>query len=238
MSHFEQFPEYVPAAERKARAAKELVGLRKSRPDAAPVKIQGTAIAKTWWGKAWNKNLEIYADHNNRIARGRTYVRQGAVLDLQIVQGTAKALVQGSGRKPYEVLITIAPMPEEQWAEVLRYCEGQMNSMEELLEGQFPKKLGEIFTLKGRGLFPTKWEISFDCDCYDLAYMCKHVTAALYGIGARFDENPILFFHLRAIDVDVLVKQSVEQKMQRMLENAENRTTRVLDEEEARDLFF
>ncbi|CAM4014540.1 hypothetical protein [Alkalicoccus chagannorensis] len=238
MSFFDDYPTYVSAEERQARARQALANLRKSSPHAAPVEIAGQTIATTWWGKAWNKNLEMYADHSNRISRGRTYVRQGAVIDLQIGDGAVKALVQGSGRKPYEVVVAIDPMPEATWQRLLHYCEGQLNSMEELLEGRFPKELRELFALRGEGLFPTSREIHFDCSCYDIADMCKHVTAALCGIGARFDEDPMLFFRLRDIDVDVLIKESVEQKMARMLENAEKKTSRVIDEDEAWDLFF
>ena len=79
---FYGFPKYVPVAEKKAKAEKQLKQLKKKNPDIKPVIIEGHAIAKTWWGKAWNENLERYADYSNRIGRGRSYVRNGAVLDL------------------------------------------------------------------------------------------------------------------------------------------------------------
>ena len=237
MSFYNQFPEYVPVAKRKEKAKKQIEKLKKKQPNIAPIVIEGNLIAKTWWGKAWNKNLEIYADYSNRIARGRSYVRNGAVLDLQITQGVVKALVQGSDRKPYEIKIIIEPLSNEKWRSILALCNHKIDNLEKLVEGKFPKELEEIFTLKGKGLFPTKKEIKFNCSCYDSAKMCKHVTAVLYGIGARFDEDPILFFKLRNIDFEVLLKKTVEQKMQSLLENANKKSKRVLDDKDVFDLF-
>ena len=89
------FPEYETVAEKKAMAAKKLEQLRKKKPSIAPVVIEGNTLARTWWGKSWNRNLERYADYSNRIGRGKSYVRHGAVLDLKIEGGQATALVQG-----------------------------------------------------------------------------------------------------------------------------------------------
>lgn len=237
MSFYNQFPEYVPVAKKKENAKKQIAKLKKKIPNIAPIAIEGNLIARTWWAKAWNKNLEIYADYSNRIARGRSYLRSGAVVDLQITQGIVKALVQGSDRNPYEIKITIEPLSSEKWDSMLTLCNHKIDNLEELVEGKFPKELEEIFTLKGKGLFPTKTEIKFDCSCYDSAQMCKHVTAALYGIGARFDSDPILFFKLRNIDFEVLLKKTVEQKMQNLLKNADKKSKRVLDDQDVFDLF-
>ena len=35
--------------------------------------------------------------------------------------------------------------------------------------------------------------------------MCKHVAAALYGVGARLDEQPQLLFLLRGVDQNDLI---------------------------------
>ena len=155
--------------------------------------IEGTAIARTWWGKAWNKNLESYADYHNRIGRGRSYVRHGAVLDLQIGSGLVESLVQGSRSRPYSVTIRIKAMGKKNWEEIKTASQGKLDSLQELLAGKFPKGLGEIFTTQGKGLFPSPKEIDFDCSCPDWASMCKHVAATLYGIGARLDQDPELF---------------------------------------------
>ena len=106
MSYF-RFPRYVSVAEKRARAEKKIRQLKKKNPNLAPVILEGRSLAKTWWGKSWNENLERYADYSNRIGRGRSYVRHMAVLDLEIRPGSVKALVQGSANKPYSVEIGI-----------------------------------------------------------------------------------------------------------------------------------
>jgi len=231
------YTEYVSASEKKEKAKKQIEKLKKKNPNLAPVVIQGKNIANTWWGKAWNKNLEIYADYSNRISRGRSYVRNGAVLDLKIETGVVKALVQGSGRTPYKIEINIMPLSKEKWEGILNLCNHKIDSLGELLDGKFPKELEEIFTLSGKGLFPTKKEINFSCSCYDWAEMCKHVTAVLYGIGARLDEDPTLFFKLRNIDFEVLVKKTIEEKMRSLLENSGKKSERVLEDKEIYGLF-
>ncbi|HEY5563794.1 MAG TPA: hypothetical protein VIK72_18920 [Clostridiaceae bacterium] len=231
------YTEYVSASEKKEKAKRQIEKLRKKNPDLAPVVIEGKNIASTWWGKAWNKNLEIYADYSNRISRGRSYVRNGAVLDLKIETGVVKALVQGSGKTPYKIEISIMPLSKEKFEGILKLCNHKIDSLAELLEGKFPKELEEIFTLSGKGLFPTKKEIKFSCSCYDWAEMCKHVTAVLYSIGARFDEDPTLFFKLRDIDFGVLLKKTIEEKMKSLLENSDKKSDRVLEDKDIFDLF-
>ena len=195
MSCWNRYPDYVSVAEKKDKAAKQLKQLQKKIPGIKPVVLAGNALARTWWGKSWNQN-QRYADYSNRIGRGRAYVRHGAVLDLSIAAGKVTALVQGSSSKPYEVKISIKAISKPQWAAIKKQCDGRLKSLQDLLAGKFPKELSEIFLTEGKGLFPSPKEISFDCSCPDWASMCKHVAAALYGIGARLDEDPFPVLHV------------------------------------------
>jgi uncharacterized Zn finger protein len=153
------WPRYVPKAEKQARAAKKLEKLKKKQ-DVKPVVLQGKTIARTWWGKAWNENLERYADYENRIGRSRSYVRHGAVLDLQVREGKIFALVQGSRSRPYEIIITIKKLNKDTWKAVTGSCLGMIDSLSELIAGKFPKSMADVFMQQGTGLFPTPKEIS------------------------------------------------------------------------------
>lgn len=217
------YPRYVTVAEKKARAAQKVKKLRKKIPAIQPVILPGKALATSWWGKAWNKNLERYADYSNRIGRGRSYVRHGAVLDLHIEPGVITALVDGSFAEPYEVAITIAKLPKKNWQKIQQQASSQLSSLPDLLAGKFPKSLQDIFMAKGQGLFPSPKEIKLNCDCPDWATMCKHVAATLYGVGARLDADPSLFFTLRQVAIDELVSQAVASKTDSILN--ENRAT-------------
>ncbi|MEG0134246.1 MAG: SWIM zinc finger family protein, partial [Clostridium sp.] len=165
------------------------------------------------------------------------YVRNGAVLDLKIEESVARAMVQGSSSKPYLVEITIDKLSKTKWENVMEICSGRIDTMEALLMGKFPKEFNEFFSDSKKGLFPSPKEIHFNCSCPDSARMCKHIAAVLYGIGARLDEEPILFFKLRDIDFQKLLKKSMEDKMQSMLKNADKKSERVLDNEDVFDLF-
>lgn len=231
------FYKYDSVAEKREKAKKATERLKKKDPDIEPIVIEGRTIAKSWWGKAWNENLESYADYSNRIGRGRSYVKNGNVIDLKITEGNINALVQGSGRKPYSVIIQIDTLTDDKIKKITNLCNNKISSLEDLLEGKFPKDLEVLFMQEEYGLFPTPAQIHFSCSCPDIAYMCKHVAAVLYGVGAKLDNNPMLFFTLRNIDTNQLIKKSIESKLDNMLKNAGKRSKRAIDEADINDIF-
>jgi uncharacterized Zn finger protein len=197
---------YVSIGERRAQAARELAKLQKRGRQISPVAIDGRKIAGTFWGEAWCDNLERYSDYANRLPRGRTYVRNGSVVDLQIAAGSVTALVSGS--RMYEVKVTVAPVPRACWNAVCEDCSGAIDSVIELLQGRFSKNVMARLCEQKTGLFPSPAEIIFTCSCPDWASMCKHVAAVLYGIGARLDHQPELLFTLRKVDQQDLIARA------------------------------
>jgi len=194
---------YVSVAERRRKALREVEKLRKKGQSVSPVRVEGRAIAKTFWGKAWCENLERYSDFANRLPRGRTYVRNGSVVDLQITAGEIRAMVSGSDL--YEVALKVAPVPKARWTSICDDCGGAIDSLVELLQGRLSKGVMERICRQNQGLFPSPAEIELSCSCPDWADMCKHVAAVLYGIGARFDHQPELLFRLRGVDERELI---------------------------------
>ena len=231
------FPKYESVTEKKAKAIKALEKLRKKNPEIEPVIIEGRTLARSWWGKAWNLNLESYADYGNRIARGKSYVRNNTVLDLKVSKGKVEAKVQGSRSKPYDVKIRIDTLSSEKWEQVTALCNHRIGSLEQLVEGKFPKELVALFTERKYGMFPSPKEIHFECSCPDWASMCKHVAAVLYGIGARLDLNPMIFFELRGLDGQELVRKSMERKLESMLKNAGKKSKREIAYEDISNIF-
>jgi uncharacterized Zn finger protein len=219
------FRPYVPVARKRADAQKTIAALGKTEK-LSPVVIAGRKIARSWWGASWCANLERYADYAYRIERGRSYVRNGQVIDLSVAEGKVTARVLGS--ELYCVEIGIDGLSRKTWKKVAEQAGRRIGSLAELVEGKFPQELGEIFMRQGDGLFPSPREIHMQCSCPDYAVMCKHVAAALYGIGARLDDDPLLFFKLRAIPFETLLKKSVDEKMKSLLKNAHRKTDRVL----------
>jgi uncharacterized Zn finger protein len=193
-----EWGDYVSVAERRQRAARELAKLKKRDRSVAPVIIEGRNIAKNFWGKSWCANLERYSDFASRLPRGRRYVCNGLVVDLQIAKGKIAARVSGS--ELYDVAITIAPVAAKRWRAICRDCSGTIDSLVELLAGRLAKGVMDRVCREGDGLFPAPDEIKLSCSCPDWADMCKHVAATLYGVGARLDERPQLLFVLRGVD--------------------------------------
>jgi hypothetical protein len=203
---YQEWRPYVPMAERRRRAVREMEKLRKKGHPVAPVVIAGRRIATTFWGRAWCDNLERYSDFASRLPRGRTYVRNGSVVDLQLDSGAVSAHVYGS--ELYVVEVKVARVAAARWKSICADCGGAIDSLVELLQGRFSKGVMERLCQERTGLFPSPQEIAFSCSCPDWASMCKHVAATLYGVGARLDERPELLFRLRNADEQELIARA------------------------------
>lgn len=197
---------YVSVAERRRQAVKKMEKLRKNGHSVSPISIEGRTIVRTFWGKAWCENLERYSDFANRLPRGRTYVRNGSVIDLQIAPGEVKALVSGS--EIYKVAVRVVPVTKKRWSSICSDCAGAIDSLVELLQGQLSEGVMERICQEKNGLFPSPNEIELSCNCPDWAAMCKHVAAVLYGIGARLDKQPELLFRLHKVDEKELIAKA------------------------------
>jgi len=216
--------------ERRQKAANEARRLGKGEGPLTPVAIDGRTIARSFWGKAWCDNLESYRDFENRLPRGRTYVRSGAVLDLKVASGKITALV--SGTEIYRVSIAIQPLVSEHWGRIKTQCAGNVGSIIELLEGRLSERVMQVITHRGDGLFPKPAEIKMECSCPDWATMCKHVAAVMYGVGARLDQQPELLFVLRNVDHAELIAQAADLAV-----NRKGGSRKVLADEVLGDVF-
>ena len=190
-------------AQQRRKAERETAKLAKKGRELAPVVIVGRKIAHTFWGTAWCRNLESYSDYANRLPRGRSYVRNGLVLHLEIVRGSVTALVSGSSL--YKVSISISSVSKAHWDSIRDDSAGAIDSLVELLQGRLSTSVMERISRQHTGLFPAPREITFTCSCPDVASMCKHVAAVLYGVGARLDAQPELLFRLRHVDEKDLI---------------------------------
>jgi uncharacterized Zn finger protein len=199
------FRPYVPVGQKLANARR--FAEKKLKGKANPITVTGKKITHTFWGDAWCNNLETYSDFENRMPRGRTYIRNGSVVHLEINKGVIKSYVAGSDT--YEVVVKIKPLQPERWQKIKKKCAGEIGTVVELLQGKLSKHVLGIVTDKKEGLFPAPAEIDLDCSCPDWATMCKHVAATLYGVGVLLDKSPELFFKLRGVDYLELIDSSV-----------------------------
>lgn len=199
-----QWGRYIPVAERRRNAEKAMAKRRKAGHPVSPVTISGRKIATTAWGVAWCNIMESFGDYSNRLPRGRTYVRNGSVVDLQITSGLVTAKIAGTS--VYTVKISIEPLPKTHWKALKEDCADSIESLVDLLQGKLSSPVMERLCQPGTGLFPKPSEIKFSCSCPDWASMCKHVAATVYGIGARLDHQPEMLFALRGVNHQELIR--------------------------------
>lgn len=198
---------YTDASESKERVRREIARLQKRGESFTALEVpKGNKISKTFWGQAWCRNLESYQVYENRLPRGRSYLRQGNVYNLVIESGHIYARVAGSHL--YETHVHIQPLQTPHWKRLKEACAGQVNSMLDLLAGRLGEGVLAVLTDRDHGLFPKPKEIRFMCSCPDDADMCKHVAAVLYGVGVLLDEKPELLFTLRGVDHAELLSQA------------------------------
>lgn len=205
------FAPYVPVAQRRKQAAKEVAKMAKKGMTVTPVTISGKKIAESFWGKSWCEHLESYSDYSNRLPRGRTYVRNGSVMHLEVRDGEIAAIVSGSSL--YEVFISIAPVSKAKWNAICTECAGGVGSLVELLQAKLSSSVMAHLSDRKNGLFPAPSEIKIQCSCPDYAGLCKHAAATLYGVGNRLDLQPELLFQLRSVDAADLISHAASSEL-------------------------
>lgn len=226
-----EFGEYVPVAERRKTAERRAAELTRQGKRISPVAVEGKKIANTVWGQAWCDNLERYSDYVTRLPRGRSYLKHGALLHLELSAGAVSALVSGSAI--YEVNVRVDALPKRRWSSLTKQCAGQISSVLELLSGDLSAAVMAVLTQRGAGMFPAPAEVHFACTCPDSAVLCKHIAATLYGVGARLDIQPELLFVLRQVDhADLIAAAGSGRELRRR-----SRSARVLDDASLADVF-
>lgn len=197
------------------------------------IKLDSKFITTKWWSQKWCNNISQYADFYNRLERGRTYLRKGTVQDLVVEGGKVTASVVGSGVTPYQVVINIKPLSKEKAKEALK----NLHNINEFQNGRVSLDEKYLFSMDKNGLFPTVDEIEFSCSCPDWASLCKHGAAVLYAIGSILDQEPLVLFQLRGIDVDAYLETSLLEKTNTLLSNIYNSNDRTIDESMISDIF-
>ena len=162
------------------------------------------AFVKNWWADRWIQAMERVMDRG-RLQRGRTYARKGQVLSLEAEAGQVESRVQGSRKRPYAVTINVQPLGEAEWQRVLNALAERPIFVAQLLAGEMPQEIEEVFTAVKLTLFPDKRELKQSCSCPDPAAVCKHLAAVHYILAERFDEDPFLLFRLRGKSQDEIL---------------------------------
>jgi uncharacterized Zn finger protein len=210
MDEFGEFPGYTSVKSIAKMAAKAANELRAQGYQLDPVMLTSKGpkgLATSTWGRAWCRHLETYADSLPLLPRGRSLLRNGSVIDLNVETAVIDAKVCAD--RVYHVTIKTHVCPEETWHSIKQFAAGSVASITELLQGRIPAALMAALTEPERGILPTPDAIRFSCDCPQWADFCEHCAAALYGVGVRLDERPELLFTLVGVDPEEIIASSI-----------------------------
>jgi uncharacterized Zn finger protein len=160
-------------------------------------------FGRTWWGRAWLEALEQRARLDpDRLPRGREYARSGAVGDLTLAPGEARAQVRGRKTEPYQVRIRVRQYAADEWDRVLEAISARLGHAAALLDGELPPEIADDAASAGIDLLPGGGEVGPRCNCPDDADPCKHAAAACYLIADALDADPFAVFLLRGRTCD------------------------------------
>jgi uncharacterized Zn finger protein len=173
--------------------------------DGIRAQSRGSRFASSWWGKRWLETLDGFG-WDSRLQRGRSYARRGQVVDLALGPTGVTAGVQGSAPRPYRVRINLRPLSDAQWDQAVTALDERALFVGQLLAGEMPSEIEEVFTAAKVALFPQQSkDLEMSCSCPDWAVPCKHLAAVYYLLAEWLDHDPFLLFELRGRDRDALL---------------------------------
>jgi uncharacterized Zn finger protein len=173
---------------------------------------QRGAIGTQWWSRRFLAAIES-PQTSGRLTRGRSYARSGQVLSLTVMPGTVTSRVQGSRRRPYDVVLSVPVFREADWKRIIPALAGQAVFTAALLTGQLPPDMDETLQKLGLPLFPTSRQLKMECSCPDWGNPCKHAAAVCFLLAEQFDADPFTMLALRGMDRPQLLAAISAQRL-------------------------
>lgn len=235
MARYGGFYKTPSVGEIKAGAEAQKEKLRKKGIEINPIEPIGRDFGKSWWSKEWVKTIEGYQAIENRLQRGKKYAKHHCVIDLDIDVCEIKSKVSASNRGYYDIVIKMDKLAEKNKDLIIKSCENNIDNIDDLINGKFNDNLRDVIC-QDNNLFPKYGEFKQSCNCPDSARLCKHIAATMYAIAFKFDQDPLLFFKLRDIDIKNILEISIQNKKD-MLNKTSDKSTRIIKDSELDGLF-
>lgn len=182
-------------------------------------------FGRTWWGDRFLKALERFTDPA-RLGRGRSYARNGKILEYQLDGGTVRAKVRGSinpyfgvyDEPIYTTTISLALISGKDWDRVVAQLAAKASFVARLLMNEMPEDIDEAVGESGVHLLPhSKTDFETHCSCPDWSNPCKHIAGVYYLLASDLDSDPFLLFELRGLSRDRLRAQLAASPLGKIL---------------------
>lgn len=153
------------------------------------------------WSERWLE-LMNQLGYEPHLRRGRSYARRGQVKALEVQVGRVTAQIEDRDTGLCEIEIMTNRLTDAQWQAVFDALNRQAIYVAELLAGDMPTNIDDLFQQAGVNLLPGgRYDMEIRCNqCRDGGQPCKHAAAVLYLLGQMLDDDPWLLFRLRGRD--------------------------------------
>lgn len=151
-----------------------------------------------WWARRWQtwlKQLSLDTDAEGGLRGCR-------VKRMEISPGLIQAQVQDRELGAVAVEIRLAVLEDAQWERVIEALGGQAIYAAQLLAGNMPPEIEDVFAQAGASLLPASLaEVQQSCStCSPGARPCRPIAAVYWQLGEMVEEDPWLLLRLRGRD--------------------------------------
>ncbi len=169
--------------------------------------VVGNGGSSAWWSRRWMEMLTRLG-MNTDLAQARQTLRGCRVQRLEVLVGEISARVRDRELGDCPVTIRSAPLSDEQWEAVLDALSSQALFTAQLLAGDMPPEIEDVFAQAGAALLPPNVEsLQHECGCCNHPdRLCRPLLATYLALGEMLSEDPWLLFRLRGRDRDHVLR--------------------------------
>jgi len=158
-------------------------------------------LTERWWVERWFRAVNQWVATVG-LARGKA--EDMAVLDhhqvaeLEIGPGLIVAWVSDASLDRCRVIVRVSTFGETEWERVIDVMSHQAVYAAQLLNGEMPSDIEQVFRAAGVSLFPTALgDLRPECSCSEHATLCEHIMAVYHALGRLLAKDPFVLFTVR-----------------------------------------
>jgi uncharacterized Zn finger protein len=171
-------------------------GERQASPDDSINKL-----TERWWVERWFRAVNQWVAtvglaHGK--ADGMDVLDHHQVAELEIGPGLIVAWVSDASLDRCRVVVCVGTFGDAEWERVIDVMSHQAVYAAQLLNGEMPSDIEQVFRAAGVSLFPAALnDLRPQCSCSEHATLCQHIMAVYHALGKLLGTDPFELFAVR-----------------------------------------